>query len=225
MVEADNNPLHRSGGSAAWIFRKFTCRHSMNGDVRRHIMSFFELFRILHATHFILGAYWALLLLRFVPAALGAVTQPAMLAADALSAIACSVLSLLWYFVWFGSIQFGLIGRFPLLSVRSFSILLGGVYSGFGIFAYLNSKQSIGDFSFRNQEYVMGISVMLLLSALGIVFLPKLKVQADKEDERLTQERDQRLDQLYPWIDSRSGESNQISTNKEIHRSRRSGQA
>ena len=192
---------------------KFTCHRSVIGAVRRHTMSFFELFRILHATHFILGAYWALLLLRFVPAALGAVTQPAMLAADAVSAIACSVLSLLWYFVWFGSIQFGLHGRFPLLSVRSFSILLGVVYSGFGIFAYLNSKQSIGDFSFRNQEHLMGISVMLLLSALGIVFLPKLKMQADKEDERLTHERDQRLDQLYPWIDSRSGASNQISTN------------
>jgi hypothetical protein len=191
----------------------------VNADVRRHTMSFFELFRILHATHFILGAYWALLLLRFVPAALGAVTQPAMLAADAVSAIACSVLSLLWYFVWFGSIQFGLHGRFPLLSVRSFSILLGVVYSGFGIFAYLNSKQSIGDFSFRNQEYLMGISVMLLLSALGIVFLPKLKMQADKEDEQLTHERDQRLDQLYPWIDSRSGASNQISTNNPMDRS------
>ena len=31
----DNNPLHRSGGSAAWIFRNFTCRHSMNGGVIR----------------------------------------------------------------------------------------------------------------------------------------------------------------------------------------------
>jgi hypothetical protein len=85
--------------------------------------------------------------------------------------------------------------------------------SGFGIFAYLNSKQSIDDFTFHNQAYLMSISVMLLLSALGIVFLPKLKMQADKEDERLTQERDHRLDQLYPWIDSRSGASNQISTN------------
>ena len=176
-------------------------------------MSFFELFRILHATHFILGAYWALLLMRFVPAAMGAITQPAISAVDTLSAIAFSVLSLLWYFVWFGSIQFGLIGRFPLLSVRSFSILLGGVYSGIGIFAYFNSKQSIEDFSFRNQEYILYISVMLLLSALGIVFLPKLKMQADKEDERLTQEREQRLDQLYPWIDSRTGASNQKSTN------------
>ena len=181
-------------------------------------MSFFELFRILHATHFVLGAYWALLLLRFVPVAVGAVTQPAMLAADVVSAIACSVLSLLWYFVWFGSIQFGLIGRFPLLSVRSFSILLGGVYSGFGIFAYLNSKQSIDEFIFRHQEYLLVISVMLLLSAFGIVFLPKLKMQADIEDERLAQERDQRLDQLYPWIDSRSDASNQISTSNPMDR-------
>ncbi len=176
-------------------------------------MSFFELFQILHATHFILGAYWALRLLRFIPAALGAVTQPTMLAADAVSAIACGVLTLLWYFVWFGSIQFGLHGRFPLLSVRSFSILLGGVYSGFGIFAYLNSKQPIEEFGFRNQEYLLCISVMLLLSALGIVFLPKLKLQADEENDRLTQEREQRLDQLYPWIDSRSGIPNQESTN------------
>lgn len=182
-------------------------------------MSFFELFRILHATHFILGAYWALLLLRFVPAALGAITQPALLVADSVAAIACSVLSLLWYFVWFGSIQFGLHGRFPLLSVRSFSMLLGCVYSGFGILAYLNSKQSIGDFIFLHQEYLLGICVMLLLSALGIVFLPKLKMQADKDDERRTQERDHRLDQLYPWIDSRSGASNQISTNNPMDRS------
>lgn len=179
-------------------------------------MSFFELFRILHATHFILGAYWALLLLRFVPAALGAVAQPV---AEALSAIACSVLSLLWYFVWFGSIQFGLYGRFPLLSVRGSSILLGGVYSGFGIFAYLNSKQSIGDFVFRHQEYVLGIFVMLLLSAFGIVFLPKLKMQADKENVRRTQERDLRLDQLYPWIDSRSRASDEISTTNRKDRS------
>ncbi len=191
----------------------------MNAGVRQHTMSFFELFRILHATHFILGTYWALLLLRFVPAAMGAVTQPAILTADALSAIACSVLSLLWYFVWFGSIQFGLIGRFPLLSVRSFSILLGIVYSGFGIFAYLNSKQSFDDFTFHNQEYLMSISVMLLLSALGIVFLPTLKMQADKENERLTQERDHRLDQLYPWSDSRSDASNQIATNNPMDRS------
>jgi hypothetical protein len=112
-----------------------------------------------------------------------------------------------------------LIGRFPLLSVRSFSILLGVVYSGFGIVAYLNSKQSIDDFTFQNQEYLMRISVMLLLSALGIVFLPKLKIQADKEDERLTQERDHRLDQLYPWIDSRSNASNQVATNDPMDRS------
>lgn len=182
-------------------------------------MSFFELFRILHATHFVLGAYWALLLLRFVPAAVGAVTQPDILTADALTAIACSVLSLLWYFVWFGSIQFGLVGRFPLLSVRSFSILLGVVYSGFGICSYLNSKQSIDDFTLHHQEYLMSISAMLLLSALGIVFLPRLKIQADKEDERLTQERDQRLDQLYPWIDSRSGASSQVATNDPMDRS------
>ncbi len=182
-------------------------------------MSYFELFRILHAIHFILGAYWALLLLRFVLAALGAITQPALSVVDSMAAIACSVLSLLWYFVWFGSIQFGLHGRFPLLSVRSFSVLLGGVYFGFGVIAYLHSKQSIGDFSFRNQEYLMGISVVLLLSALGIVFLPNLKRQADKDEERLAQERDQRLDQLYPWIDSRSGASNQASTNNPMARS------
>ena len=161
-------------------------------------MSFFELFRILHATHFILGAYCALLLLRFVPAALSALTQPAMLAADAASAIAVSALSFLWYFVWFGSIQFGLYGRFPLLTVRSFSLLLGGVYSGVGIFAYIETEQSIDDFIFLHQEYLLGISVMLLLSAFGTVFLPKLKVQADKEVERLAQEQDRRMDQLNP---------------------------
>ena len=172
-------------------------------------MSFFQLFQILYATHFILGAYLALLLLRFVPAAVGAIITPDLSPADVVSGIACSVLSLLWYFVWFGSIQFGLYGRFPLLSVRSFSVLLGGVYSGFAVFAFLNSQQTIGAFIFRYQEYLLGISAMVLLSVLGTLFLPQLKMQADEEDERLARERDQRLDQLYPWVDARSGAPNQ----------------
>ena len=32
---SDNEALQLSGGSAASIFRNFTCRHSMNGGVRR----------------------------------------------------------------------------------------------------------------------------------------------------------------------------------------------
>ncbi len=112
-----------------------------------------------------------------------------------------------------------MIGRFPVFSVRSFSILLGVVYSGFGVFAYLNSKQSIDDFTFQKPRVPNEHFCYALLSALGIVFLPKLKIQADKEDERLTQARDHRLDQLYPWIESRSTVSNRISTNNPTDRS------
>lgn len=182
-------------------------------------MNLFDLFRILHATHFILGAYWALALLRFVPAAAGAAMLPSMSVADTISAIACSGLSLLWYFVWFGSLHFGLRGRFPLLPVRSSSFLLGFVYSGFGLFSYLNSQQSIGEYTHRHQEYVLIIAALLLLSTLGMVLLPRLKTQADQEEERRTQERDQRLDQLYPWSDSRSGVPSQASANDPIVRS------
>ncbi len=187
-------------------------------SIHRKTMSFFELFRILHATHFILGTYLALLLLRFVPVALSAIAQPVLSAADFVAAFACSVLSMLWYFVWFGSLQFGFQGRFPLLSERSFSILLGCVYSGFGVFAYLNSKQAIGDFIFLYQEYLLAVSAMLLFSVLGAVYLPKLKLQAIREEERLTQERDQRLDQLYPWFDSRTGVQNPTSTSDTMDR-------
>lgn len=182
-------------------------------------MSFFEFFRILFATHFVLGAYWALLLLRFVPAALGAITQPAMPIADVASGIAVSVLSLLWYFVWFGSIQFGLRGRFPLVSVRSFSMLLGGVYAGFGMVAYFESKKTISDFIFDHQEYLLVIFVMLLLSALGTLFLPALKRQADKEEGRIAEERDRRLDLLNPWGDSGVQASTQKATNNPLDRS------
>jgi len=165
-------------------------------------MSFFQLFQILFATHFVLGVYWALRLWWGIFSAF-VITQPEASARDVFTGFAVSFLTLLWYFVWYGSIQFALRGRFPIVSVRGFPVVLGLVYLGLGMHAFAENSRPINVSIIENQEYFFFLVIMLLLSACGFVFLPKLKIQADIEDERLVQERDRRLDEMYPWVDTR----------------------
>lgn len=169
-------------------------------------MNFFELFQILHATHFILGVYLSLLLWRFVPAGLGPLFQPATSSIEALIAIAVSLLSIAWYFVWYGSLHFALRGRFPVLSPRAFSILFGFVYAGFVMVNYVLNAQAIKDLIANNPFYLLAFVVLLSLAGCGAVLLPRLKVQFDAERERMAQERDRRLDELHPWNSSATQE-------------------
>lgn len=169
-------------------------------------MNFFELFQIVHATHFILGVYLSLLLWRFVPAGLGPLFQPATSTTAALIAIATSVLSIAWYFVWYGSLHFALRGRFPVLSPRTFSILFGFVYAGFVIVNYVLNAQAMKDLVANNPFYLFAFVVLLSVAVFGAVLLPRLKIQFDAERERMAQERDRRFDELHPWNTSATQE-------------------
>lgn len=162
-------------------------------------MSFFELFKIVHATHFILASPLSLILWKFIPAARGPLFQPANSTAEVIVAIATSVLSVSWYFVWYGSLVFAFRGRFPILSPRAFSILLGVVYAGFAIVSHVVNEGLIGGLLASHPLYFFAFSAMLSLSGFGAVFLPGLMVQNEREQERLAQERDRRLDSLHPW--------------------------
>ena len=49
----NNNPLQlSSGGSTAWIFRDFTCRHWLNGFFRRFDEAFYFLWTFMMKTRF-----------------------------------------------------------------------------------------------------------------------------------------------------------------------------
>lgn len=170
-------------------------------------MSFFELFKIVHATHFILTCPLSLILWLYIPAANRPVFQPANSSTEVIIAIAVSVLSLSWYFVWYGSLVFAFRGRFPLLSPRAFSILLGVVYVGFAFVSHVASETLSGGLLTANPLYQFAFCAILSLSGFGAVFLPGLTVQEELEQERLAQERDRRLDSLYPWGSSDTKEA------------------
>ena len=162
-------------------------------------MSFFELFKIVHATHFILTCPLWLTLWWTVPAALRHLDQPAASTMEVMISIAITELSMSWYFVSYGSLLFAFCGRFPILSPRAFSILLGVVYGGFAIVSCIANEKSIGHLLTINPLFQLALCAILSLSGFGAVFLPGLVVQDQREQERLAQERDRRLDSLHPW--------------------------
>jgi len=167
-------------------------------------MNFFEFFKIAYVTHFILGAYLSLLLWRFLPAAVAPLFQQTISPSDAIISITISAVTLSWYFVWYGSIIFALYGRFPILSPRAFSILLGLVYSGFVSISYIENAQAMNELIVNNPIYAFTFGVILSVSASGAIFLPGLKLQFDEENDRLAKERDRYLDELNPWNTSTS---------------------
>lgn len=170
-------------------------------------MSFLELFKIVHATHFILGCPQSLILWRFIPAAMGPLVQSANSTMEVMISIAMSVLSVSWYFVWYGSLVFAFRGRFPILSPRAFSTLLGFVYAGFAIVSCIANEKSIGELLTIDPLNQLVFCAILSLSGFGAIFLPGLVVQDQREQERLAKERDRRLDSLHPWGSSDTQEA------------------
>ncbi len=162
-------------------------------------MNLFELFQIIYATHFVLGIYLSLLLWRFVPAGMMPLFQQVSTPSEIIISATTSILSLCWYFAWYGSIVFALRGRFPVLSPRAFSILLGAVYTGFVIVNYAANEHGMRELLANNPFYAFTYGLILLVSACGAVLLPRLKIQFDNEQQRRAQKLEQRLDDLHPW--------------------------
>lgn len=135
----------------------------------------------------------------FIPAAMGPFLQPVNSAIEVMISIATSVLSVSWYFVWYGSMVFAFRGRFPILSARAFSVLLGVVYAGFAIVSHLVNEQLTRQLFASSAVYFFAFCAILSLSGFGAVFLTGQMVQNERELERLAQERDRRLDALHPW--------------------------
>jgi hypothetical protein len=118
---------------------------------------------------------------------------------DAVYSLAVGALVVLWYSAWYGSIAFALRDSFPMLSIRSYSIIMGIVYAGFGVAHVLRSRYAF-PISLLNQPLFSSvIAVMLLIAICGFTLLPRLKVAWDEERNRLAAERERRLDQLHPW--------------------------
>lgn len=162
-------------------------------------MSFFELFRILFATHFVLGIFLALRLWIGVFAVLGLFAMPEITSEGAGYVLAVGVLSLLWYYVWYGSIVFALRGHFPVFSIRVFSMILAIVYAGLVIAYLVNSPEAWANALMQHPVYFAFVAAMLLIAACGLTILPSLKTAADQDEGRIAQARDRQFDQLHPW--------------------------
>lgn len=169
---------------------------------RRSVSQLFTLFRLLFAVHFVLGllpaaCLWVLIFGVGNVFLLGAVARVSSV--DAGYSLAVSALVVLWYYVWYGSIAFALRGSFPLLSIRSYSIIMGIVYAGFGIAHVLRSRDAFPSSVLNQPLFTSVIAVMLLIAICGFTILSRLKAAWDEERRRLADERERRLDQLHPW--------------------------
>jgi hypothetical protein len=143
-------------------------------------MSFFDLIRILHATHFILGIPFALLSLRFLifNPLFAVITHPDISRADALRSASFGGLILLWYFVWFGSIVFAYAGWVAFLSVQ---------------------PEYRWPPAMDNPLFRLIIVVMLLLGLTGVTVLPRLKSASDAEELAILEGKERKLDEQHPW--------------------------
>jgi hypothetical protein len=169
-------------------------------------MSFFDLFRILFATHFLLGIPLALRLLRFLifNPFISALLTPNLSTADTIVCVSLGTLILIWYFVWCGSIVFALSRRFPLVSIRVFTVVLAIVYAGFGCFIVFHPQLGVQRTA-DNPFFAPVIGTMLVIAIGGFLFLPVLKDASDAEEQRILERRDRRLDDLHPWGSDTSG--------------------
>lgn len=141
-------------------------------------MSFFELFRILFAVHFVLGIPYAFFVWMYIPGAVAILGTDTTIP-EAVHSLIISGLAALWYYVWYGSIVFALSGRCPIFSIRVYSIILAIVYAGLGVATALTSRDAVTS----NPFFLPTIVTMMFMSMCGITFLPKLKMAADMEDE------------------------------------------
>ena len=166
-------------------------------------MSFFDLIRILHATHFILGIPFALLSLRFLifNPLFAVITHPDVSRSDALRSASFGGLILLWYFVWFGSIVFALFRRFPIFSIRLSSLLLLLAYAGWVAFLSVQPENR-WPLAMDNPLYPLVIVVMLLLGLIVVTALPRLKSASDAEEKTLLEGKERKLDEQHPWHQS-----------------------
>lgn len=158
-------------------------------------MSIFDLIRILFATHFVLGIPTAFFYLRFLifNPILAMVTQPGLSLADTIRSISFGILILLWYFVWYGSIVFAVRRRFPIFSIRLFSLLLLIVYVGWSVFLSMYSKD-FWALAMSNPLYPLAIAVMLLLGLVGVTVLPQLKAASDAEEQTILERSERNID-------------------------------
>lgn len=163
-------------------------------------MSFFDLIRILHATHFILGIPFALVSLRFLifNPLFAVITHPDVSRSDALRSASFGGWILLWYFVWSGSIVFALFRRFPIFSIRLSSFLLLFAYAGWVAFLSLQPENRWPP-AMDNPLYPLIIVVMLLLGLTGVTVLPQLKTASDAEEQAFLEGRERKLDAQHPW--------------------------
>ncbi len=162
-------------------------------------MSFFDLTRILFATHFVLGVPLALQYLPFLifNPILAVVTEPDLSLSAAIRSVSFGGLIVFWYFVWYGSIVFAIYRRFPIVSIRLFSTLLVVVYGGW--VGFLSAQSGVTwDQAMENPLYPVTIAVMLILGLCGITVLPGLKIASDAEEQRYLEQRDRQLDELNP---------------------------
>jgi hypothetical protein len=166
-------------------------------------MSVFDLIRILHAMHFLLGIPIAVLYLRFLifNPILTVATQSDLSWSDAIRSALFGGLIWLWYFVWYGSIVFSLSRRFPIFSIRLSSVLLLIVYVGWIVFLSVQSDNP-WDRAMENPLYPLAMVVMLLLGLTGVTVLPWLKTVSNAEEEALLKSKDRKIDQQHPWHQS-----------------------
>jgi hypothetical protein len=156
-----------------------------------------DVFRILYAIHFVLGLFFAIRLWLYIPAILILFSPFETSARECVSGASVSVLSVLWYFVWYGSIRFAVSGRFPILSVRVFAATVALVYIAAGfVTAYVNNESFVGLIE-NKMPLVLIISVMVALAFFTAVTLPGLMQSWEIEQDRKTRIRDARLDQMF----------------------------
>ncbi len=91
---------------------------------------------------------------------------------DLFLALLLGVVVILWYYVWFGSIVFALRGSFPGLSIRSFSFVLGFVYTYWFAAPWLYGR----DIQPLPMPLTMAVGAMQLIALCGMTFLPSLQL-------------------------------------------------
>ncbi len=164
-------------------------------------MSTFQLFQILYATHFVLclplTLFLWLLIWPAIAVCLGSYASQDFSGWDLFLALLLGLVVILWYYVWFGSIVFALRGSFPGLSIRSFSFVLGFVYTYWFAAPWLYGR----DTEPLPMPLTLAVGAMQLIALCGMTFLPSLQPHPFESDSEGKKMHGQKDDQ--DWNDSR----------------------
>jgi hypothetical protein len=161
-------------------------------------------FSLMYALHFALGIFVAVRIWPYPLAILALLSDLDITTQDFLTATSITGLSILWYFVWYGSLKFSLSGEFPLVTIRIFSMLIASTYLGAGVVASVCPEDALSQLVATRLMQVSAILLMVSLAIITALNLPKLKHDSELEKKRLKRLNDERLDQLHRISNSRS---------------------